>query len=123
MKKFNVLRATIYLLSNIILGLLEVILKIIYFLIPVGVYMALLQFREKASKVSAIGTFTEDDSTWQYIHRNFILVCINPKSIRKDIKGNVKRIDKWFDKYKSVIILGAIFLVIAALYLHFFVIK
>ena len=78
--------------------------------------MALLQFRDKVSKVSAIRAFTEDDSTFQYIHSNFILVCVNPNKVKVDIKKNIKRIDKFFEKYKSVIVLSTIFLMLLMTY-------
>jgi len=117
MKNFNVIRGTFYVLSNIILGTLELVLKGIYMLLPIGLYIALLQFRDKVSKASAIHTFTKDVSTFQFIHKNFILVCIDPSTVRIRNKNILKSIDKFFEKYKSVITLGTIFLLLLFVYI------
>jgi hypothetical protein len=113
---FGTIRRTIYFITSIFLAILEIILKALYMLIPVGVFMALIQFREQISKANAIGTFTSDDSTFQLIHPNFILVCVNPKKLKLDQKKMLKEIDKFYDKYKSVIILGSIFIFLLLTY-------
>ena len=118
--KFNVLRGTFYVISNITLGILELVVKAIYLLIPVGAYMALLQFRDKISKATAISAFTNDDSTFQLIHPNFILVCVNPKKFRSDQKKILKSTDTFYDKYKSVIILGSILTLLFITYVGLF---
>ena len=117
MKNFNVIRGTFYILSNIVLNILELILKGIYMLLPIGLYMALLQFRDKVSKVSAIHTFTRDDSTFQFIHKNFMLVCVDPSTVRIRNKNILKSVDKFFEKYKSLIVLGTIFLLLLFVYI------
>lgn len=115
--KYTALRNTVRIISMLILGTLNLILSMVYLLLPVGIYMMLLQFREKVSKVSALSTFTEDDSTWQFIHPNFILVCKDPKEHKVAFKKFIKAVNNFYNNYKSLIILGSIFITLVLLYI------
>ena len=57
---------------------IELLFRIILCLLPLGVYLILIQQRKKASKVSSLTTFTTDNSVWQHIFPGFLLVAIEP---------------------------------------------
>ena len=56
----------------------ELLFRVILCLLPLGVYLILIQQRKKASKVSSLTTFTTDNSVWQHIFPGFLLVAIEP---------------------------------------------
>ena len=58
--------------------IVEVLFRIVLCLLPLGVYMFLIQQREKASKISNISVFTNDRSVWQHVFPGFILIAIEP---------------------------------------------
>lgn len=63
--------------------IIELLFRIILCCLPLGVYMLLIQFRSKASKISNISVFTNDNSTWQHVFPGFILVAINPDLLKE----------------------------------------
>ena len=70
-------------------------LRIILFLTPIGFYLALLQFRSKASKVSSLSAFTNDKSVWQHVFPGFMLVAVDPDYFRKMIKKQHDSFQTW----------------------------
>ena len=48
--------------------LLERLFRIILFCLPLGVYLILIEFRNKVSSISNLSVFTEDNSVW---HNDF----------------------------------------------------
>ena len=52
---------------------IEVLFRCVLCILPLGIYMILLQRRSKASKVSSILTFTNERSIWQHVFPGFIL--------------------------------------------------
>lgn len=63
--------------------IIELLFRIILCCLPLGVYLLLIQFRSKASKISNISVFTNDNSTWQHVFPGFILVAINPDLLKE----------------------------------------
>lgn len=61
----------------------ELIFRTILCVLPLGVYMLLLQKRSKASKISNIMVYTNDRSIWQHVFPGFILVAIEPDEMKK----------------------------------------
>ena len=79
-------------LINISGRIIELLFRGILCCLPLGVYLLLIQFRSKASKVSSLSVFTTDESMWQHIFPGFILVAINPNLLK----------ESWFKKKRNI---------------------
>lgn len=63
----------------------ELLFRLLLLLLPLGVFLLVIQCREKASKVSNLSVFTNDESVWQHIFPGFALVAISPETTKKKI--------------------------------------
>ena len=84
---------------------IEVLLRCLLFILPIGVYLILLQFRNKVSSISNISVYTTDKSVWQHVFPGFILVAVSPdlfKSELKNININYPGTAEQFMKYVYV---------------------
>lgn len=71
----------------------EVAFRLLLLILPMGLFLLLVQSREKASTIRTILDFTEDNSRWQHIFPGFILVAINPnvtKNAYMKLKANIQ---------------------------------
>lgn len=82
---------------------IEITFRIILCILPLGIYMILLQKRSKASKVSSLLTFTTDRSIWQHIFPGFILVSVEPDALNKFITNINNKFKNWVDRNKYLI--------------------
>ena len=101
-------------LLSIVGKTIEVLFRTILFLLPLGVYLFIIQFRSKASKVSNISVYTTDDSIWQHIFPGFILISIDPKSFKKSYNSIKNKFQQWVDsnKYELVAIFMTVIVVL-----------
>ena len=79
---------------------IELGFRLILFILPLGVYMCLLQLRSKASSITSISAYTEDNSRFQHIFPGFILVSINPDSLTSFIKKANSNFQLWINNNK-----------------------
>lgn len=79
---------------------IELGFRLILFILPLGVYMCLLQLRSKASSITSISTYTEDNSRFQHIFPGFILVSINPDSLTSFVKKANSNFQLWVNSNK-----------------------
>ena len=79
---------------------IELGFRLILFILPLGVYMCLLQLRSKASSITSISTYTEDNSRFQHIFPGFILVSINPDSLTSFVKKVNSNFQLWVNSNK-----------------------
>ena len=77
---------------------IEILFRIILLILPMGLFLVLIQYREKASKVSNITVYTNDESTWQHIFPGFILVAVNPKLLNNTLNNMRKNFQAWVFK-------------------------
>ena len=89
---------------------IEIIFRIILFLTPLGVFLLLIQMRDKASTIRTISVYTEDGSVWQHIFPGFILVSVDPKSFKKSSTKIKNKISFWIANNKYI--LTAIFMLL-----------
>lgn len=80
--------------------IIEIVFRILLFCLPLGVYLLLIQARDKASKVSSISVYTTDDSVWQHIFPGFILVAVNPNSFKNSFNSIKLRFQQWVNNNK-----------------------
>lgn len=82
---------------------IELIFRMVLSLLPLGVYMILLQKRSKASSVSAISTYTKENSRFQYVFPGFILVSIDPDSLNNSIAKTKSNVQNWINQNKYIL--------------------
>ena len=73
--------------------LVEGLFRVLLLVLPMGLFLLLIQGRTKASSIRTILDYTEDNSRWQHIFPGFILVAIDPnvsKSAYTRIKINIQ---------------------------------
>ena len=96
----------------------EFILRILLFLLPLGVYLFLLEFRSKVSSISNLSVFTTEKSVWQHIYPGFILVAIDPNLFKAKIGEINNSFQKWIEKNKYTLAFLAAFLLVCTLFLN-----
>lgn len=83
--------------------IVELLFRAILCLLPLGVYLILIQKRNKASSVSSISTYTNDKSRWQHIFPGFILVSINPDDLSNYIQSKKIAFQMWINTNKYLL--------------------
>ena len=86
--------------KNLIGRSIELLFRFILCILPLGLYMILLQKRSKASKVSSLMTFTNDRSVWQHIFPGFILVAIEPDVLNNFLTNLNNSFKAWVERNK-----------------------
>ena len=90
----------------VVLGrIIEVLFRILLCVLPLGVYLLILQNRQKASSVTSISAFTEENSKFQHVFPGFLLVTINPNSLSEFINENNTRIQKFIERNNYILAL------------------
>lgn len=84
---------------------IELLFRITLCLLPLGVYMLLLQKRTKASKISNIMVYTNDRSIWQHVFPGFILVSIEPDGMQKFLLNLNSNFKNWVERNKYLLAL------------------
>ena len=82
---------------------IELIFRIILLILPLGVFLLLIQLRSKASKVSNISVYTNDNSVWQHIFPGFMLVSIDQTSLHKKITSTRNSVQAWLKANECII--------------------
>lgn len=101
--KLTVLKWMSQSLVSILGKSIELLFRIILFLLPLGAYLLLIQSRSKASKVSNISVYTTDDSVWQHVFPGFILVSIDPSSFKKSYNSIKNKFQQWVSDNKYIL--------------------
>lgn len=83
--------------------IIEIIFRILLFMLPLGAYLLLIQLRSKASKISNISVYTNDESIWQHIFPGFILVSVEPHSFRTSYLSFKSKIQRWINDNKYIL--------------------
>lgn len=98
---------------------IELIFRSILCLMPLGLYMLLLQKRSKASKVSSILTYTNDRSVWQHVFPGFILISIEPDELTNFLTKVHNSLQTWVDKNKYILALIFMILIVGLMVLSY----
>ena len=97
---------------------IELIFRILLFFLPLGLYLLLIQTREKASAVSSLTAFTNDESRWQHVFPGFILITINHQSLKKATTRVKTNIQSWIASNKYIIALLFMATIVALMVMH-----
>lgn len=76
----------------LIVGVMDVILKIIYLSMPLWFFMLVLQLRKNVDKVTGLTIYYDEDSTWHTVYDGVVLVNTNPGGLYRKINS----IKQWF---------------------------
>ena len=98
---------------------IELIFRIMLCLLPLGVYMILLQKRSKASAVSSLSTYTNDRSRWQHIFPGFILISINPDDLTNYLNQKKGQFQTWVNTNKYILSFIFMFLIVALMVMSY----
>ena len=98
----------------------ELLFRSILCILPLGLYMILLQKRSKASKVSSLMTFTNDRSVWQHIFPGFILVAIEPDVLNNFLTNLNNSFKAWVERNKyalAILFMATIVSILVLMYI------
>ena len=82
---------------------IEILFRVILFILPLGVFLTLIQNRDKASTIRTISVYTTDESKWQHIYPGFILVAVDPNSFKKGINKVRSQVQKWLSDNRYIL--------------------
>ena len=83
--------------------LIEVLFRLFLLVLPMGLFLLLIQARHKASSIRTILDFTEDNSRWQHIFPGFIIVAIDPHVTRNMYMKVKINIQSWINANKYLL--------------------
>lgn len=83
--------------------LVELLFRLLLLLLPMGLFLLLIQGRSKASSIRTIMDSTEDNSRWQHIFPGFILVAIDPNATRSAYTKIKINIQSWINSNKYLL--------------------
>lgn len=85
---------------------IELVFRFVLCLLPLGIYMVLLQKRSRASKVSNILTFTNERSIWQHVFPGFILIAVEPNELQNFLTKINNNFKSWVERNKYLLALS-----------------
>lgn len=83
--------------------LIEILFRLALLILPMGLYLLLIQGRQKASSIRTILDSTEDNSRWQYIFPGFILVAVDPNVARTTYLKFKIAVQSWINNNKYLL--------------------
>jgi hypothetical protein len=83
----------------------ELLFRILLCLLPLGVYMVILQKRIKASSTRTISVYTKENSKFQHVFPGFLLVSIDPDSLSSYLAKAHNNVQNWIQRNKYIIAL------------------
>ena len=83
----------------------EFLFRVLLCLLPLGVYMVILQKRVKASSTRTISVYTKENSKFQHVFPGFLLVSIDPDSLSSYLAKAHNNVQNWIQRNKYIIAL------------------
>lgn len=74
---------------------IEILFRVVLCLLPLGVYMLLVQNRSKVSSISSLYAFTGDSSVWQHVFPGFMLVAVDKNMLRASCHKANNQFQEW----------------------------
>lgn len=114
MKEFVLLKRLFGLLIKIVMGLTEGLLRLLILLLPIGLFMLLIQLRTKAPSGSALPIYVNNGkSEWQFVYSGTILVMMEPNALRDKFNAMISTVNRFLNKYKFLLIIWGLILLTA----------
>lgn len=79
---------------------IEIIFRSLLCLMPLGLYLLIIQNRQKASSISSISVYTNEKSKFQHVFPGFLLVSINPDGLSEFINKNNTNLQNFIQRNK-----------------------
>ena len=83
--------------------LIEIMFRCTLLVLPMGLFLLLIQTRSKASSIRTILDFTEDNSRWQHIFPGFIIVAIDPNIASNMYRRAKINVQSWINENKYLL--------------------
>lgn len=88
-----------------IIKLLRLIVNMFFFLLPVGLYVVIIQLANKMNAFSSLHSYVEPDKAeWMFIYPNTILVTTDSKLYKRNWKEFERKFNKFINEHKYVLI-------------------
>ena len=97
---------------------IEILFRIFLLILPMGVFLYVIQVRDKASTIRNISVYTNDNSVWQHIFPGFILVAIDPKGFKTSQSNLKNKLQAWVESNKYLLALLFMFVIVVMMALH-----
>lgn len=111
MREFVLLKRVFGLIIKIVMGLAEGLLRLLILLLPLGLFMLLVQLRTKAPSGVALPAYINNSkSEWQFVYAGTILVMLEPNALRDKFNSYVSAFNRFVTKYKFLLIFWALVL-------------
>lgn len=120
MRKLSFLSATLNLIISTLLNILNYVLAFLYMCLPLWFFMVIMQLRDKNNKATAISTFVKDNSEFQYIFPGYILVAVDPTSLRKWHKNFMRIVYDYLNTNKWLLIISLLIIIATAVCVNVF---
>lgn len=98
---------------------IEIIFRVVLCLLPLGVYMLILQKREKASSTTSISVYTNENSKFQHVFPGFLLVAIEPDSLSVTLTKLHSNFQNWIQKNKYILSLMFMTIIVGLMILSY----
>lgn len=121
MKRFIYLFLVLNAIRDMIAWILNKVLTLVYLCLPVGLFLLLMQLRDKNNKATAIGAFVDENSEFQYIFPEYILVSVDPNKLKRDTRRKISNVNSFMEKWKWTLLIGLLGLILIAIGLKFFI--
>lgn len=92
--------------------MLEIALRVLSLMCPMGIYMLLVTFRNKISKFSGLPTYITDNTVWQFVYPGTALVVVDPTISKKRVAKLLNYVKE--HKYDLYALFCIIFLLLIA---------
>lgn len=83
--------------------IVEFTFRVILCLLPLGVYMVILQKRVKASSTTSISVYTNETSKFQHVFPGFLLVSVNPDTLNNFLTKVHNNFQSWIQRNKYIL--------------------
>lgn len=81
----------------------EFLARVVWLMLPLGVFMLLIQMRSKASGIRSISAFTNDSSEFQSVFPGYMLVAVNPNEMKEYMVKTKDSFQKWVQNNKYIL--------------------
>lgn len=115
--KLEVTKWVIDFVLKLLSKIIEIAFRVILFLLPMGLFLILVQFRKKISKVSNLSVYTTEHSVWQHIFPGFALVAFNPEQFRGVLLDKKSKFQLWVSDNKYILSFLFMLVIVVLMYL------
>ena len=95
-------QGSLYILSWLAF-ILEDVLRFIYMLLPMGLFVLMMSLRKKCNAVSALNIYDMEKAEFQFIYPDVMLILMNPRGLQVNTKKILFNINGFLGEYRYVL--------------------